>query len=71
MSIAWLEIDMAAKAEASDLVKEGWELSQAAGKRMSGKDIEDYIRRCEVIREKYQRDGKAIASMAPNEGYGE
>jgi hypothetical protein len=55
MGIARLELDTALKAEVDDLVKEGWRLSQVAGKGLSKEVVEGYQRRCDVFSEKVKR----------------
>lgn len=50
VGIARLELGTELKAEADDLVKEGWRLSQAAGKGLSKEDVEGYQRKCVVVK---------------------
>ena len=50
IGIARLELDTELKAEVDDLVKEGWRLSQDAGKGLSKEDVKGYQSKCDIVR---------------------
>lgn len=47
IGISRLDLDSALRAKVDDLVKEGWKLSQDAGKGLSKEAIEGYQKRCD------------------------
>ena len=55
IGIARVELDRELNAEVDDLVKEGWRLSQVAGKGLSKEVVDGYQKRCDVVSERAKR----------------